>query len=320
VDLIDLEDNQFKSLPVEEVLSPRYPALRYLTQIDQGDYLLPLRSNVLEGKTSELVLTFDELLRRTPFARRLREILKHLEEHYHSPVDTEFTLQIIDPLSTQPEVDICLLQCRPQSQLKERKVRLPSSLNPADVVFSTRRVVPEGHVEDIRFVVFVTPEGYFSLPTQADRAKVGRLVGQLNAQLAGKTYICIGPGRWGTSNPDLGVPIGYGDIYNTRALIEISGQGVGAAPEPSFGTHFFQDLIESNIFPLAIYLDDPDVAYDHAFFYDTPNLLSTILPEATRFASTLRLIDVASFRPAHHLELVMDDEKGQALAYLVPDD
>jgi Pyruvate phosphate dikinase, AMP/ATP-binding domain len=320
VDLIDLEDNQFKSLPVEEVLSPHYHVLRYISQLNQGDYLLPLHSNVLEGETSDLVLTFDEVLRRTPLARRLREMLKLLEEHYHSPVDTEFTLQIINPFSSQPEVDICLLQCRPQSYLKEHKVRLPASLNPADVIFSTRRIVPDGHVTDIRYVIFVAPEDYFSLPTQAERTKVGRLVSKLNAHLAGKAFICIGPGRWGTSNPDLGVPIAYGDIYNTRALIEVSGQGVGTAPQPSFGTHFFQDLVESNIYPLAIYLDDADVAFNHDFFYDTPNILPKVLPNTRKFARVLRLIEVASFRPAHHLELVMDDEKGQALAYLVPDE
>ena len=60
--------------------------------------------------------------------------------------------------------------------------------------------------------------------------------------------------------------------------------------------------------------------FNRPFFYDTPNQLKTVLPEALDCAETIRLINVASFRPAHHLELVMDDDKGQALAYLVPDD
>jgi hypothetical protein len=90
--------------------------------------------------------------------------------------------------------------------------------------------------------------------------------------------------------------------------------------EPSFGTHFFQDLIESNIYPLAIYLDDPDVRFNRQFFYETRNQLTVILPEASKYKQVLRLINVASFRPGHHLELVMDDEKGQAVAYLVPDE
>ena len=75
------------------------------------------------------------------------------------------------------------------------------------------------------------------------------MIGQLNAALKDEIFICVGPGRWGTSTPDLGVRVGYGDIYNTRALVELAGEGIGPAPEPSFGTHFFQDLVESNIYP-----------------------------------------------------------------------
>jgi hypothetical protein len=266
------------------------------------------------------VVTFDELLRRTPLAARFREMLSLLEAHYHSPVDTEFTLRIVNPDSAQPEVDICVLQCRPQSHFKETKVRLPASLNPADVVFSSSRLVPDGHVAGITHVLYVSPESYFSLGTQAERTHIAHLVSKLNSILAGKTFIAIGPGRWGTINPDLGVPINYGDIYNTRALVEVSGNGIGAAPEPSFGTHFFQDLVESNIYPLGIYLDDPDVQFNREFFYSTPNRLADYLPGTEACSDTLRLIEVSSFCPSHHLDLVMDDEKGLAVAFLVPDE
>jgi len=318
VDLIDLQDNQFKTLPVSEVLSVSHPALRYIAQIFSEDYLLPIRSDMLGG--SSLVITFDELLRRTPLAARLRELLNKLEESYHSPVDTEFTLQLDNPQPAQAEVSICLLQCRPQSQFKESKAQLPKSLDPQDVIFATQRLVPAGWVEGITHVIFVTPEGYFALSTEAERAHIRHLVSQLNARLAGKTFITVGPGRWGTINPDLGVPINYGDIYNTRALVEVTGQGSMAAPEPSFGTHFFQDLVEANIYPLAIHLEDEDAEFKHDFFYDTPNCLAEYLPEAAGCVDAIRLIEVASFRPKHHLELVMDDEKGQAMVYLEEDE
>ena len=52
------------------------------------------------------------------------------------------------------------------------------------------------------------------------------------------------------------------------------GKGIGLAPEPSFGTHFFQDLVEANIYPLAVYLDDEDVVFNRDFFYKTPNQLA----------------------------------------------
>ncbi len=324
VDLIDLQDNQLKSLPVEEVLTSRYPPLRYLVQLMQDDFLRPLRSTILDSGTSQLVLTFDELFRRTPLANQMREILQILEKQYRVPVDTEFTIQIEDPFSLQPQARICLLQCRPQSRLKENRVKLPERLPAADIIFATRRVVPDGYVADIRRVVFVPPEEYYALPTQAARAQLGRILGKLNASLAGEVFICLGPGRWGTSNPDLGVPIGYSDIYNTRALIELSGEGIGSAPEPSFGTHFFQDLVEANIYPLAVYLDDRDVVFNRKFFYETPNNLGKVLPavfegDQPSWSGALRLIDVADFRPGYHLDLVMDDEQGKAVAFLRED-
>jgi hypothetical protein len=250
----------------------------------------------------------------------MRDMLNLLEEHYGSPVDTEFTLQVIDPFSPNPEVDICLLQCRPQSHLKEDKARLPTSMNPTDVIFSTGRVVPEGNVTGIRYVLFVPPETYFGLPLQTERTRLGRLIGLLNAKMENRPYICVGPGRWGTSNPELGVPLGYGDIYHARALVEVTGQDLGLAPEASFGTHFFQDLLESNIYPLAIYLDDADVIFNRQFFYHTPNRILDLLPEASPLHTCLRLIEVASYRPSSHLDLIMDADKNQAVALLVPDE
>ena len=322
VDLIDLQENRFVTLPVAEVISRYYPPLRYLAQLDDDGSLLPLHSTILEGDNNRLVLTFDGLLRKTPLAERMKQILEILEKEYHSPVDTEFTIEIKDPQSLKPEIKICLLQCRPQSHLKEIKSQFPISLNPADVIFLTRRVVPEGYVENICYVVYVPPEGYFSLPTQSSRLELARMIGQLNAKLEGQSFICVGPGRWGTSTPDLGVPIGYADIYNTRALVEVSGKGMGPAPEPSFGTHFFQDMVESGIYPLAVYLDDEGTVFNREFFYNTPNRLRewiSVNASQEVCEDCLRLIKVEDFRAGYHLDLVMDDETSRAAAFLVPE-
>ncbi len=319
VDVIDLEENAFKTLPVKEVLMPRYPALRYIAQVEEDGYMVPLRSMPLGEKMEQLVLTFDEMLHRTPLADRLRSMLKLLEKHYKTPVDTEFTVHIVEPNSAQPRLEICLLQCRPQSRLKEISAHLPQALYHEDIIFSTKRMVPQGTVTGIRQVVFVPPEGYYALPTTNARSELTRAIGKLNALLVEENFICVGPGRWGTTNPDLGVTITYGDIYNTCALVEITGKGLGPAPEPSFGTHFFQDLVESNIYPLAVYLDDEDAIFNRGFFYDTPNNLVAFLPKEAARVDTLRVIDVAAFRPGHHIDLIMDDEQGRAVAFLALD-
>ncbi len=315
VDVVDLEENSFKTLPVSELIDRRYPILRYVGQVDEGDYLTPIRSSAVDP--ADVVITFDELLRRTPFAATMRTALKLLEEFYHGPVDTEFTLQINEPLSLQPKVMITLLQCRPQSAIEEEEAHIPEDLDEKNIIFSTRRMVPRGAVMGIRYVLFVPAEGYFSLTSPAERVRLERAIGELNKALKDETFICVGPGRWGTSTPDLGVHITYGDIYNTRALVEVSGLGVGSSPEPSFGTHFFQDLMEARIFPLAVFLDDKDAVFNRKFFYDTPNRLADWVEAADApLAKCLRLIAVHDFHAGCHLNLVMDDDEGRAVGYL----
>lgn len=317
VDLIDLAENKFKTLPVHAVLNGRYPPVRYIAQVEEEGYLTSLRTALVDSK--RLVITFDELLRRTPFAERMRTILKVLEMHYQAPVDIEFTLHVQETDNASPQILITLLQCRPQSHFSdEGEVALPEDLPAEDILFTTHRMVPRGMVSGIRYVLFVT-EAYFSLGTAAERARLRRAISEVNAKMTKNSFICVGPGRWGTATPELGVHVGYGDIYNTCALVELSGKAIGASPEPSFGTHFFQDLMEARIFPLAICLQDQDVMFNHAFFYDTPNRVLEFTAADETIQSCLRLIAVEDFRPAHHIRLVMNDELSQAVAYLEAD-
>ncbi|HAY83484.1 MAG TPA: hypothetical protein DCY42_00795 [Chloroflexi bacterium] len=319
IDLIDLEANEFKTLPVQDVITRRYVPLRYIAQIDESGYLRNIRSSMVD--LENLVFTFDGLLNRTPFAKNIREALHLLEKHYQSPVDTEFTVEVLEPHSQVPKVRISLLQCRPQSHIQDENItRLPVELKDEDIIFSTHRMVPQGIVNAIRYVLFVEPKGYFSLANQTLRTRLERSISALNQALEEHTYIAVGPGRWGTSTPDLGVHISYSDIYNTRALIELSGREIGTSPEPSFGTHFFQDMMEASIYPLAIFLDDKDVVYNHDFFYSTPNRLGDFIKADKSISSTLRLLAVDDFRPGHHIELVMAGRKSRAVAYLEPDE
>lgn len=320
VDLIDLETNTFKTLPVQEVLSADYPPLRYLAQIDQDGYFSSIRSLVLDGNPHQLILTFDDFLSRTPFPERMRTMLQTLEKHYGSPVDVEFTAHLTNLDQVKPDVAITIIQCRPQSHLLDvGNIQIPGDLKPEDVILATRFMVPQGFVTGIRYVLFVPPEGYFSLPTTEDRFELERCIGRINTALASQTFICVGPGRWGTTNPDLGVHINYSDIYNARALVELAGKDVGvAAPEPSLGTHFFQDLLEAQIYPLAVNLDEAEAVFNREFFYNTPNRLEEWVPADEKMSGSLRLINVNDYRPGHLMNLVMDDTQGQAKAYLVP--
>ncbi len=317
VDLIDLEENTFTTLPIHEVLKPSYPPLRYLVQMEQEGYLSSLRSRIQPADVPRLTITFLELLRRTNFAPLLAQILRLLQDHYHVAVDMEFTVQIDDLNSLRPRVHLSLLQCRPQSYLAAvAAAPIPTGLKTEEIAFYTSYMVPQGSLNNLRYVLFVPPEGYFSLPTQAARNDLTRTISRLNETLPEKSFICVGPGRWGTTNPDLGVYVGYSDVYRSGALIELSGAGVGTAPDPSLGTHFFQDLMEAQIYPLVIDFDAKDTVFNREFFYNSPNCLSDLIEVPENLPPTcLRLIDVNAYRPGHYLELVMDDEKNQAVAF-----
>lgn len=325
VDLIDLKANQFRTLPIHEVLDSHYGPLRYVAQLYEPDgYFVSLRSNVISSERGSLAVTFEELLRRTNFAETMREMLKILERSYRAPVDMEFTLHMLPdlPSSGKPQFCIDILQCRPQSHLLEtEQVSLPTNLPKDKVIFSTNFMVPQGKVDRVDYFVFVPPEPYFSLPNNSSRFQLARSVGKVNAALVNECFVAIGPGRWGSSNADLGVPIDYGDIYNSKALVEVTGQGIGmdTPPEPSLGTHFFQDLLESQIFPLAINLDDKEGFLNRSFFYDSPNHLSDWIQADEHLQEVLRVIRVKDTFPGYHARIVMNDEKNIAIAYLEKD-
>ena len=318
VDVINLDENAFMTLPVHDVLDADYPALRYIAQVSDEGYFSSLRSRLMEKDREKLVLTFEDLLRGSDFASRLRQILTTLERCYQHPVDVEFTLNIQKGTESKPDMCFTLLQCRPQSRLAEGKeVEIPGHLPESDVILQSRFMVPQGVIEDIDTVVFVPPNEYFNLQ-MAERFELARVISKLNGALKGNRFIFVGPGRWGSTNADLGIPVGYSDIFNTRALVELSGKSIGPASEPSLGTHFFQDLLEAQIYPLAIMLDDPLSVLQPSFFYHAPNSLGDLIPANETAKERLRVIRISSFRKDHTLRLVMDEEHSMAVGYLTP--
>jgi len=319
VDLLDLDENSFKTAPIHDVLDADYPSLRYITQISDEGYFSSLRSRLMEKDRSKLVLTFEDLLRRTPFAERMRQFLQILEHSYEYPIDLEFTLDIDIDNKGNSDLHFTLLQCRPQSHLaKGKETHIPGHLPERDVILQTHFMVPQGAINNISHVLFIPPAEYFKLQMN-ERFELARTIGKINKALKGKTSIFIGPGRWGSANTDLGIPVSYSDIYNTCALIELSGKDIGAAPEPSLGTHFFQDLLEAQIYPLAIILDDPQSIFQPAFFYHSPNALTDLIPADDTLKERLRVIEVNKYRKDHSLRLVMNEEHSTAIAYLVAD-
>jgi len=320
MDVLNLRTNHFETHRVGEVLAGDFPGLRFLASLDQGDYISPLIANDRGLDPRTLVMTFDGLLGQTTFAAQMKRVLKALEFGYGRPVDIEFTVTLGKEYP-RPSVTLHLLQCRPQSgtELGEA-VRFPDAVPAGDVVFGTGNLVPTGRVRNIAYIVYVDPEKYGAIADPSHKLELARLVGRLNQRLEGQQFILMGPGRWGSSNPDLGLKVSYADIYNTRALVEI-GWTFGSArgksrPTLSYGTHFFQDLVESHIYPLAIYPGESGNPFSKEFFDKALNALPALLPEDARYGEWVKVIDVPATTGGRVLELVMSGDEGKAMAFL----
>jgi hypothetical protein len=314
VDVIDLEENAFKTMPVRDILRTDYPGIRLLASWDKGDYLQSIYATGM--RDTPLVLTFDELMKNQGFVNLMRGVLQKLERHYGRPVDMEFTVEITQ--ERPPHFILHLLQCRPQSWREGGiGIHVPTEeVPPEDVIFLARRMVPHGRVNNIRYIVYVRPEKYYHAPDRTTQLELARLIGRLNSRLEDETFILMGPGRWGTSNIDLGLKVTYADIYNSSALIEIAQFGDEDTIEVSYGTHFFQDLVESEIYPLPLYLNSPDTVFNRAFFEETPNALGELLSDDAQFADYVKVIDVTAVTGGRQLDLAMDSTEDEAMAYL----
>jgi hypothetical protein len=316
VDIIDLKDNEFKTMPVNELLNADYPELRYIASVDKGDYLQELVSVASADKDTRFVLTFNYLTRDRNFVKLLRLALRRLEDAYRRPVDVEFTIDII-PNYPYPDYRLNVLQCRPLSQRKEGGIiEFPKDVPAEDTLFTAENLVPDGKVSGIRYIIYIDPEVYKRIPDITDKKELGRAIGRLNKRLEDEKFILIGPGRWGSTNLELGVHVTYGDIYNTRVLIEMAVAADGQKAEFSYGTHFFQDLVESGIYSLALQLGNGEAQFNREFFMNAPNYLPNLAPDDADLSPYLHVIDLAAVTHNRRMKIVMDGSVDKAIGYL----
>ncbi|MCA9969687.1 MAG: PEP/pyruvate-binding domain-containing protein [Anaerolineales bacterium] len=321
VDVIDLEENMFKTLPVRQVLKPDYPDLQYIASVDKGEYLQPLMGGGMASETDRYVLTLDYLTKDKKFVRLMRTALMRLEAVYETPVDVEYTVEVI-PDYPQPDYKLHILQCRPLSQrADEAAVSIPRDIPEENVLFRSSELIPDGRAEGIRYVIFVDPEKYPHVPNVSIKLELGRAIGRLNKRLEHDRFILMGPGRWGSTNLELGVRVTYADIFNTKVLVEMAVTHDGHTPELSYGTHFFQDLVESGIYSLPLRLEEGKGSFKWSFFREAPNVLGQLLPVDERLSDYLKVVDITTaVGPEHRLNILMDGQHDEAIGFLTTGD
>jgi hypothetical protein len=312
VDLINFETNAFETVDVSQLFvhaGSELPQVRNLVSMVSRERIEPVIGPLPDFRLQEAVFTFDGLIRNTPFVKCIRELLTLLQSNLGTPVDIEFA---------HDGKDLYLLQSRPQSYAADAvPVAIPQNLPRDKVVFSANHFVSNGKVPEITHIVYVDAEGYSHLFDQKALRDVGRAVGQLNKLLPKRQFILVGPGRWGSRGDiKLGVPVTYSDINNTAMLIEVARQQGNYLPELSFGTHFFQDLVEASIRYLPLYPDDPNVVFNEHFLRRSRSVLPELLPGFRHLGETLRVIDVPLETGGLILRVLMNADLDQAVGFL----
>ncbi|MDX9720294.1 MAG: PEP/pyruvate-binding domain-containing protein [Myxococcota bacterium] len=311
MDVINLEKNCFETKEVKELIKEcgaKFPGISQVVSVFRDGMLHRPNPILTDFERDDFVVTLDGLLNGTPFIQRLRAILDTLETELKTPVDIEFA---------HDGEHFYLLQCRPQSSgTQEGAVSIPASI-PADLVlFSAEKFVSNGRVDCISHIVYVDPEAYDAIESIEELVAVGEAVGKLNKLLPRRTFILMGPGRWGSRGDiKLGVKVTYSDINNSAMLIEIARKKGNYVPDLSFGTHFFQDLVEASIRYLPLYPDDDGIVFNDAFFSHSPNVLSELLPECASLGRVLRVIDVTRMSGTT-VTVLMDAQHNRAVAML----
>ncbi|TLM67119.1 MAG: phosphoenolpyruvate synthase [Deltaproteobacteria bacterium] len=310
VDLINVESNRPETVSLLDLF-------RQNLEIDWARFAVPdwettKRLEERGGKGQKVwLLTFDTLLSEGPFTALMQRMLKTLEGVYRYPIDVEFTVNF-DTAGT-PVLNV--VQCRPlQTKGEGQKVEIPQGIGEERVFFATEGHFMGGSIaQTIRRIILVDSEEYIRLPLP-EKYEVARVIGRLNKRLGDRREVptlLMGPGRWGTSTPSLGVPVTFAELNNITALAEVAFPGGNLMPELSFGTHFFQDLVEADIFYVALFPDSEFCTFSKGWLEELPNALEGLMPASSRYKKVVKVYNL----PGEGLQLMADVVSQRLLCY-----
>jgi len=311
VDVLNINENSLQTISLQSLIKSAgmKPDL-----IAERDWETERRRRELGLKGEETwILTFNRLFTDTSFIYTIQKMLKTLENSYQNPVDVEFTVNFNNDGSYR----INLLQCRPlQVKGLGRKVEIREKIEPDRILFHSQGNFMGGNMyRPVQRIIYVEPEAYNRL-NESKRHEVARIVGKLNRMIHNKdrdAVFLLGPGRWGTTTPSLGVPVSFSEINNVAILGEISYMGGGYIPDLSFGTHFFQDIVEADIFYVALFPEREGTIFNKKLFEQFDNVLSELLPESVSLEDVIKVYDICDSQKS--LNIVSDIVAQKVMGY-----
>lgn len=246
LDIADFED----SLPVQKLASTYIPEEGRLrdTAAVPGPKVM-LFAPVLKHKT-------------IPLSALMKDVLAMTEKGMGGPVEMEFSVNIYDG-DRKPE--ITLLQLRPMSARADLNQVSIKQSDIDDAVCVSTHALGNAYKRDIEDVVFVRPDNFDVAKTRAIAREISRVNGKLIK--SDRNYLLIGPGRWGSADPWLGIPVEWTDISGVSVIVETSSESLKV--EPSQGSHFFHNITTLGINYVMV-LPSEGNGIDWAWFESQP--------------------------------------------------
>ena len=316
VDVLDLDANQLISIDYDELKERLPQSDRDALRRFEGRDSAAEREARQRGLPAPPVhISLDAVLRDETFIRNMREALRVLQLVYGCPVDTEFTVNFNEDGTCR----VNFVQCRPFQVRRETPVIPDNHETPTRIIMAgAGPVIGTSRLLQVDWVLFVHPAKYGQLPLN-DRHRIARLIGRIvhHPELEGKTVLLAGPGRWGTSSPELGVPVTFSEIDRVAVTCEIVAMREDLIPEVSLGTHFFSELVEADMLYLVLYPDHEGTVMDTAWLESLSNRVEALCPEGAFFRDTLLVCAMKDLE--HDLALLRADTLAQQMQfYLVP--
>ena len=187
------------------------------------------------------VLTFANIIKynRFPLTNLIDNIMSLGEKALGCPVEIEFAINLND----NRKDEFCLLQIKPMViGIKNEELNIKNYQNKDISLCYSEQVLGNGEINSISHIVYIDADNF----KRENTKNIAKEIGNINQNLGHKKkYLLIGPGRWGTSDPWLGIPVNWDQINHAKAIIEIGIDELD--PDPSFGSHFFQNITNLRI-------------------------------------------------------------------------
>ncbi|WP_027217120.1 PEP/pyruvate-binding domain-containing protein [Butyrivibrio fibrisolvens] len=232
------------------------------------------------------------IVRKDKLMSQMKEILSVIQNEYQHPVDIEFTMNF----SEDGDYVINILQCRPLQVFKDTEsMEIPKDIDAKNILFECKKsAMGLSRKEKLDIIVFVDPVNYYKMPYQ-DKYKIAKAIGNINWEMRGKGkhMLLMVPGRVGTTSPELGVPTTFSDISEFDAIYEIADSKAGYNPELSYGSHFFQDLVEAGILYNAIFENEKTVIFNPDLLRAYKNIFEQSDSEYCEYRDIICVVDVS---------------------------